>query len=136
MNKTEEPLSGKKAEDEERRRERREEFQQYVRSSLRSYNHYPTCEESEDPEVQEFLRRAVIKFNVYFDYSKLRYNGDKKAEIIIGCPVHGDIRMTMREHINTGCPLCREEIRRETEEKIRQLMKEKINASRITLCRQ
>lgn len=57
---------------------------------------------------EEFIKRAVYKYKLYFDYSLVEYK-DYKTKVKIICPEHGVFEQTPYNHINSegnGCYLC------------------------------
>ena len=57
--------------------------------------------------TEKFIEKARNKFKNKFDYSKVDYKGCEE-EVIIICPVHGDIKIKPTYHLCTvyGCQLC------------------------------
>lgn len=54
----------------------------------------------------QFINRAKIIHNNYYDYSKVVYDRSK-TKVIITCPKHGDFEQTPHEHLSgNGCPKC------------------------------
>lgn len=68
----------------------------------------------------QFIHKAKRKYQGKFDYSQVRYLGNKK-EVLIGCPIHGFFLYTPNCHLRPsghGCPNCgRETIKRKRQEK-------------------
>ena len=57
--------------------------------------------------LDKFIKKANVKFNNKFDYSKVKYiNNHTKVKII--CPEHGEFEQTPDNHLNSkyGCPEC------------------------------
>ncbi len=54
----------------------------------------------------EFIKRSKLKYNNFYNYDKVIYNGCNK-KVIITCPIHGDFKQTPSSHLNnSGCPIC------------------------------
>ena len=55
---------------------------------------------------EEFIRRASLKHNNFYDYSKTAYIHNK-SKITIVCPLHGDFSQIPCDHLNgSGCKQC------------------------------
>lgn len=71
-----------------------------------------TCNDEGDDIVQNplkenFIKKATLKFNGKFDYSKVKYV-NAKTKVIIICPEHGEFQQTPDKHLQSkfGCPKC------------------------------
>ncbi len=55
----------------------------------------------------EFISEAIAKYGDKYDYSLVEYV-DRKTEVIIICPVHGETKQTPRSHLSSefGCTKC------------------------------
>jgi hypothetical protein len=80
-------------------------FMKIARTHLRGKG-CPICDKKEGI-VTSFLKKANIKHNNKYDYSKMEYKSSKdKIEII--CKKHGSFFRTPRIHLrNSGCPDCK-----------------------------
>ena len=57
-------------------------------------------------DVENCLRKAAIKHNGKYDYSKVHYKKWNEPVTII-CPQHGEFKQTLHNHMNgQGCPVC------------------------------
>ena len=55
---------------------------------------------------EEFISKANKKHNGKYDYSKTIYK-NKRTNIIITCPIHGDFEQNPEVHLRgSGCPKC------------------------------
>lgn len=55
---------------------------------------------------EQFIAKAIEKHGDKYDYSKVKYV-NTMTKVVIGCPIHGDIKITPSEHIRTvGCGKC------------------------------
>lgn len=56
---------------------------------------------------QNFIEKAKLVHNSYYDYSRVEYNGIKNKVVII-CPIHGEFKQTPHHHIHRkqGCAKC------------------------------
>jgi hypothetical protein len=70
----------------------------------------PYCAKNKKLTTDEFAKKAAIRHNNKYDYSKVEYKcTDKKVCII--CPEHGEFWQTPHSHLKgCGCPKCDEEI--------------------------
>jgi hypothetical protein len=61
--------------------------------------------------IGEFIKRANIIFDNFYDYSKTIYVHSQK-KVIVTCPLHGDFLVNPNDHIHnrSGCPLCKNHI--------------------------
>ena len=58
--------------------------------------------------TEEFIENAVKVHGDKYDYSKVKYDGNKTKVCII-CPIHGEFWQTPNDHLsNKGCPYCKE----------------------------
>ena len=66
----------------------------------------PICNGGIKSDLEAFIRKANIKHNNKFDYSKVEYvNSTTKVCII--CPEHGEFWQTPHDHLSGyGCPRC------------------------------
>ncbi len=57
--------------------------------------------------TEEFVEKANLKYNNFFNYSKVVYKGSK-TKVIIVCPLHGVFKQRPNDHLNVthGCPKC------------------------------
>ena len=56
--------------------------------------------------TEEFVKKANVKHNNFFDYSKTNYV-DSTTHVIITCPIHGDFEQIPSVHLmGSTCPLC------------------------------
>lgn len=68
-----------------------------------SYNELP---QNNLKPVSEFINKANIVHNMYYDYSKTNYTGALNKTAII-CPIHGEFLQRPSDHLaGTGCPKC------------------------------
>ena len=68
----------------------------------------PFCNIKQKLTIEEFIKKANIVHNDFYNYSKVKYlNKDTKVCII--CPIHGEFWQTPHNHITgkNGCPICR-----------------------------
>ena len=72
--------------------------------------------------VNEFIDKANIVHNAYYDYSKVVY-GNRYTPVIITCPVHGDFEQKPIYHIlrKSGCPECYRDSRTYNKDKFLEL---------------
>lgn len=57
--------------------------------------------------TEEFIMKSNIIHNNKYDYKKTDlYNRNKKGEVIITCPIHGDFLQTPNNHFYGGCKKC------------------------------
>ena len=57
--------------------------------------------------TEEFIKKANIIHNNYYDYSKTKYTLSKEKIVII-CPKHGEFNQKANNHLNgQGCPICK-----------------------------
>ncbi len=69
-------------------------------------NGCPKCYGNAKIDKDEFLRRAIERFNGKYDYSKVEWKGYKRKVCII-CPEHGEVWQTPYLHLRTqGCLKC------------------------------
>lgn len=56
--------------------------------------------------TEEYIKLAQLKHNSFYDYSKTKYI-NKRTNIIITCPIHGDFEQNPNNHLRgQGCPKC------------------------------
>ena len=56
--------------------------------------------------TEDFIRLANNIHNGKYNYNKTIYT-NKRSEVVITCPIHGDFNQIAQSHINGhGCPLC------------------------------
>ena len=56
---------------------------------------------------EEFIKKAKLKHESKYDYSKITYV-DNRKHITITCKIHGDFLQKAGNHLNGhGCKLCR-----------------------------
>jgi hypothetical protein len=56
--------------------------------------------------IEEFIERARNIFGDFYDYSKVDYK-NKRTEVIIICPIHGDFEQLAHSHmLGSGCLKC------------------------------
>ena len=61
--------------------------------------------------TEKFIGRARKVHGDKYDYTKTNHI-DNNTDIIVTCPVHGDFRISPREHLKgRGCPKCTQEIK-------------------------
>lgn len=84
------------------------------------------CSKNKRITKDEFIRRANIVHNNYYDYSNIEYkNTTTKIKII--CPIHGEFSQLPANHLNgNGCHTCKKlighnKLRKSNEEFINQL---------------
>ena len=67
----------------------------------------PICSNNTKLTTQQFIDRANLTHNYFYDYSKSIYNGMHKKIIII-CPIHSEFEQTASNHIKGSCcPKCK-----------------------------
>ena len=83
------------------------------RDHLRSKHGCPQCasEKVRKPYVltnTEMLGKAKEKYKDKFDYTNVDYHTPRGVAVKIKCPIHGDISMSIKNHLHskTGCPDC------------------------------
>ena len=56
---------------------------------------------------EEFIRRANLSHNNFYDYSKTIYSGFN-SDVIVICPIHGEFTINAHTHVSNkqGCPKC------------------------------
>ena len=54
---------------------------------------------------EQFLEKAKIKHNNFYNYTKVNYI-DAHTHIIINCPIHGDFSQKPHNHLYYGCKEC------------------------------
>lgn len=66
----------------------------------------PFCNIKQKLTIEEFIKKANIVHNDFYNYSKVKYlNKDTKVCII--CPIHGEFWQTPSAHLRGhGCPKC------------------------------
>lgn len=67
----------------------------------------PDCSGCVKDTTKSFIRKAKEKHGDTFDYSKVEYI-DSTTEVVIGCPIHGFVKIKPVNHLNNncGCPEC------------------------------
>lgn len=100
------------------------EFEQTPGDHLFGYG-CPKCGNEYKPTNEEWIERANIIHNNFYDYSKTFYEKANKKVCII-CPEHGEFWQTPSNHINgCNCPECNSNEKSKMEEKINYLLKER-----------
>ena len=61
--------------------------------------------------IEEFIKKAVEKHGIKFNYSKVIYDGINKKVIII-CDKHGEFEQIASQHLYHGCINCRNDLSR------------------------
>ena len=58
-------------------------------------------------DTETFIKEAKIKFNNFYDYSKVEYKTNDVPVCVI-CPIHGEFYVTPNHHLahHVGCSLC------------------------------
>ena len=57
--------------------------------------------------TDEFIKKAKIIHGNKYDYSKVKYQGNK-AKVSITCPIHGEFWQKPNDHLcGRGCPKCK-----------------------------
>jgi very-short-patch-repair endonuclease len=66
--------------------------------------------EAQRVPLSEFLRRCFEIHGDKYDYSKVNYEYMNKTKVTIICPIHGEFKQLIGDHIcnKSGCPKCRE----------------------------
>jgi len=83
------------------------EFNQMAGNHLNGFG-CPSCSGCKKLTTEEFVRKANIKHNFKFDYSKSIYIG-AHSKVIISCPEHGEFTQKPNCHLSgAGCPVCKE----------------------------
>jgi hypothetical protein len=86
------------------------EFEQVASSHLRGYG-CPKCGIIKTTYInkkttEEFINDAIAKHGSCYDYSKVKYNGNKKKVAII-CKIHGEFKQEAGSHLRgAGCSKC------------------------------
>jgi len=81
------------------------EFIQQAHSHMRG-SVCPACVGRKKYSFEEWLSKARSKHGDKYDYSKVDFL-DINSKISIICPEHGEIKQTLKQHINTsGCGYC------------------------------
>ncbi|WP_240205449.1 DUF723 domain-containing protein [Vibrio sp. CyArs1] len=62
---------------------------------------------TKDKREELFLSNARDKYGVEYDYSKVKYENNRRP-VVIRCSIHGDFRVTPSNFLsrNIGCPHC------------------------------
>ena len=83
------------------------EFKQTPNRHLCGDNCPKCCTTNIKSTLDEFIKKANLIHNYYFDYSLVDYKGAKiNVEII--CPLHGVFKQQPNGHLNNqGCPICK-----------------------------
>jgi hypothetical protein len=56
--------------------------------------------------TKDFVERASVKHNGYYNYDKTNYTGSNN-KLTITCPIHGDFEQMAGNHLKgSGCPKC------------------------------
>ena len=56
--------------------------------------------------LKEFIQKANIKHNSFYNYSKVEYI-NSYTKVVITCPIHGDFEQEPNRHLQgAGCPSC------------------------------
>lgn len=75
------------------------------------HNHFkgkgcPLCDSTHKLTQSEFIQKATIKHNGFYDYSQILYE-KSSAKIKIICPIHGAFEQEANSHLQGhGCPVC------------------------------
>lgn len=56
-------------------------------------------------DTEKFIRQAIAIHGDKYDYSKTHYDC-ANSNLIITCPIHGDVEMSPRNHLESGCKIC------------------------------
>lgn len=80
------------------------------------------CSGTKQKTREERIKQAVSIHGDRYDYSKLPENVTGKKHVTIVCPIHGDFKCTLTNHIThkSGCPSCSNKIPRDYEKFIKQ----------------
>lgn len=63
--------------------------------------------------TQDFIKRGIQNFGNFYDYSKTEYI-NKRSDVVIICPVHGEFTQKAQEHLSgNGCRKCADSFRKE-----------------------
>ena len=70
---------------------------------------------SAEERKEEFIKKAIEKYNNKYDYSKVKYINNRTKVCII-CPIHGEFMQTPCDHLCgvAGCPECGRELAAKT----------------------
>lgn len=97
-------------------------------------DHSLTCNDEGNDIIQttykdNFIKKASIKYNSKYDYSKVEYINAKTPVIII-CPKHGEFLQTPDKHLSGkyGCPKCSLELKDKSAIKLNQKLSAIANA--------
>jgi len=84
--------------------------------------------------IHEFLSKAIQKHDNKYDYSKVKYKGNKNKICII-CPEHGEFWQRPNGHLNgQGCPKCIDNIKLTNKtfiEKVKKIHGDKYDYSKV-----
>lgn len=70
----------------------------------------PRCSSGAKLTTEEFIRKARLKHGDTYNYGKTVVNGNNKSYVTITCPIHGDFRQKINNHLNgQGCYKCGKE---------------------------
>lgn len=70
----------------------------------------PRCSSRAKLTTEEFIRKARLKHCDTYNYDKTVVNGNNKSYVTITCPIHGDFRQKINNHLNgQGCYKCGKE---------------------------
>lgn len=81
------------------------EFFQKAKYHLKGHG-CPKCFGTPKSSTEEFINKAKTIYGDKYDYSKVKYNGNKN-KVIITCPIHGDWLVTPNNFLRgSECPKC------------------------------
>ena len=74
-------------------------------------------------KADEFISKSILKHGDKYDYSQVRYNGNKNSVNII-CKIHGVFKQLPNAHLGgSGCPCCAGNVRETTDSFIKKAIK-------------
>ena len=66
----------------------------------------PNCSKNKKMTTEDFIKKASVIQNNFYDYSKVEYK-NTETKVCIICPEHGEFWQTPHCHLTgVGCPLC------------------------------
>ena len=94
----------------------------------------PKCGGTKKLTTNEFIKKAILKYENKYDYSKVNYINNKTKVCII-CPIHGEFWQTPNNHLTGyGCDKCGNSYNYTTEEfieKAKKVQGDKYNYSKV-----
>lgn len=82
------------------------DFEQTPNGHLKGYGCYACGRNKTKTTEHDFITKAKVVHNNFYDYSNLNYSGALKP-VIIKCPIHGDFTQIANNHLNgSGCKKC------------------------------